>query len=352
MTNETYADFFDQVIDQKEAINQLQRSFKDPVHAYLFVGPKGSCRWEAAKAFAALILSQRDSSLDSNRTMKLALRGDHPDLIKIEPTGNQYRDEDVQRLINEASRSPIEGSKKIIVANRFHTANPTAVGRLLKTLEEPPESTIIILISENIPESQITIASRCQNVQFQPISLEAMRNWLTDQGLNTEKIELISSASRGDLSRANDLMNDTQVASRYELWRSVPEKLGSEGYKVAIAVEEIQNAIDEAQETITNRHTQETDELADHEKQMGTRGSGRKEIEAKQKREIRRFRTDELYFGLSIITNIYKEELMSAPNASSIQNIENIRKTMTALGRNPNEKLLLQSLFISLSELK
>tara|TARA_B100001094_G_C17721457_1_gene572185 strand:- start:7 stop:546 length:540 start_codon:yes stop_codon:yes gene_type:complete len=179
-----------------------------------------------------------------------------------------------------------------------------------------------------------------------------MRNWLTDQGLNTEKIELISSASRGDLSRANDLMNDTQVASRYELWRSVPEKLGSEGYKVAIAVEEIQNAIDEAQETITNRHTQETDELADYEKQMGTRGSGRKEMEAKQKREIRRFRTDELHFGLSIITNIYKEELMSAPNASSIQNIENIRKTIAALGRNPNEKLLLQSLFISLSELK
>ena len=284
--------------------------------------------------------------------MKLALRGDHPDLIKIEPTGNQYRDEDVQRLINEASRSPIEGSKKIIVANRFHTANPTAVGRLLKTLEEPPESTIIILISENIPESQITIASRCQNVQFQPISVEAMRQWLTDQGLNTEKIELISSASRGDLSRANDLMNDTQVAFRYELWRSVPEKLGSEGYKVAIAVEEIQNAIDEAQETITNRHTQETDELIDHEKQMGTRGSGRKEMEAKQKREIRRFRTDELYFGLSIMTNIYKEELMGTPNVSSIQSIENIRKTMAALGRNPNEKLLLQSLFISLSELK
>ena len=258
----------------------------------------------------------------------------------------------MQRLINEASRSPIEGSKKIIVANRFHTANPTAVGRLLKTLEEPPESTIIILISENIPESQITIASRCQNVQFQPISVEAMRQWLTDQGLNTEKIELISSASRGDLSRANDLMNDTQVAFRYELWRSVPEKLGSEGYKVAIAVEEIQNAIDEAQETITNRHTQETDELIDHEKQMGTRGSGRKEMEAKQKREIRRFRTDELYFGLSIMTNIYKEELMGTPNGSSIQSIENIRKTMAALGRNPNEKLLLQSLFISLSELK
>ncbi|MEG3586892.1 MAG: hypothetical protein VX353_06345 [Actinomycetota bacterium] len=352
MTKEIDIDFFDQVIDQKEAINQLQRSFQDPVHAYLFVGPKGSCRWEAAKAFAALILSRKESSSDANRSKKLALRGDHPDLVKIDPTGNQYRDEDVQRLINEASRSPIEGEKKIIVANRFHTANPTAVGRLLKTLEEPPESTIIILISENIPESQVTIASRCQNVQFQPISQDAMQKWLADQGLSTKKIELISVASRGDLSRANDLITDTQVASRYELWRAVPQKLGLEGYKVAIAVEEIQSAIDQAQETISDRHTRETDELSDHEKQMETRGSGRKEMETKHKREIRRFRTDELHFGLSIITNIYKEELIDSPNVSSVQSIENIRKTMAALGRNPNEKLLLQSLFISLSELK
>ena len=85
---------------------------------------------------------------------------------------------------------------------------------------------------------------------------------------------------------------------------------------------------------------------------MGIRGSGRKELEAKHKREIRRFRTDELQFGLSIIANLYKEELVEAPNSSNIRAIEKIRSTMVTLGRNPNEKLLLQSLFISLSEFK
>ncbi|MAT01970.1 MAG: hypothetical protein CL421_02775 [Acidimicrobiaceae bacterium] len=350
MTKDTH--IFDQVIDQKEAITQLRKSAQKPVHAYLFVGPKGSCRWEAAKAFSALILGDQDLSENSDRSQKLALQGDHPDLIKIDPSGNQYRDEDVQRLINEASRSPIEGSKKIIVANRFHTANPTAVGRLLKTLEEPPESIIIILISENIPDSQITIASRCQNVHFHPISPEAMKKWLSNKGLSPDKIELISIAAGGDLERANDLISDTQVASRYELWKEIPNSIGSEGYKIAVVVDEIQKVIDQAQEGITLRHQEESEALGELEKQMGIRGSGRKELEAKHKREIRRFRTDELQFGLSIIANLYKEELVEAPNSSNIRAIEKIRSTMVTLGRNPNEKLLLQSLFISLSEFK
>jgi len=351
MSTATLTEIFEKVIDQEEAINQLQSSSQNPVHAYLFVGPKGSCRWEAAKAFAALVLRDEKSPSDPDRSMKLALRGDHPDLVRVEPTGTQYRDEDVQRLINEASRSPIEGAKKIIVADRFHTANATAVGRLLKTLEEPPESTIIILISENIPDSQVTIASRCQKVQFHTISVEAMKAWLLSQGLTNEKTELISLASCGDLRRANDLITDAEVSSRYELWKSIPEKLGPEGYKIVVTVDEIQSAIDHAQEVISARHEEEMGELSEYEKQMGTRGSGRKDLEAKQKREIRRFRTDELQFGLSIISNIYRGELLSTPNTLSIQAIEKIQTATKNLGRNPNEKLLLQSLFISISEL-
>ena len=79
MTKDTH--IFDQVIDQKEAITQLRKSAQKPVHAYLFVGPKGSCRWEAAKAFSALILGDQDLSENSDRSQKLALQGDHPCLL-------------------------------------------------------------------------------------------------------------------------------------------------------------------------------------------------------------------------------------------------------------------------------
>ncbi len=343
-------DVFDAVIDQREVISQLIASSKNPVHGYLFVGPKGSCRWEAAKAFAAIILSSTETEEISQRSMKLALQGSHPDLVMIEPTGNQYRDEEVQRLINESSRSPIESERKIIVASRFHTANETAVGRLLKTLEEPPESTIIILISENIPENQITIASRCQKVQFQPITIEAMQIWLEGHGLDSEKGELIALASSGDLDRARDLMSDSGVLDRYRIWSTIPDRLAPTGHVIATVVEEIQSAIDKAQEATTQRHLQEMEELSEREEQFGIRGSGRNELEAKQKREIRRFRTDELYFGFSVLTNHFRDELVEAPKVGGIEVIKKIHSAKVALARNPNEKLLLQSLLISLSE--
>ena len=103
-------ELFEDVIDQKSAVTQLQITSKNPVHAYLFLGPRGSCKWDATKAFAAKILSNNQSGQDQSRTINLIKKEEHPDLIRISPTGNQYRDDDVQQIINEASRSPIEGN--------------------------------------------------------------------------------------------------------------------------------------------------------------------------------------------------------------------------------------------------
>jgi hypothetical protein len=61
---------------------------------------------------------------------RLALRGEHPDLTRIDPTGNQYREEEVAFLITEASRTPVEGSRKVIVADRFRAGTSTAPLRL------------------------------------------------------------------------------------------------------------------------------------------------------------------------------------------------------------------------------
>ena len=60
------------------------------------------------------------------------------------------------------------------------------MGRLLKTLEEPPPSTIIVLMGENIPEEQITIASRCMTLEFHPISASGICNWLVEQNFEAE----------------------------------------------------------------------------------------------------------------------------------------------------------------------
>ncbi len=349
MTADLATDPFAGVIGQVAAVAQLRASAAQPVHAYLFLGPHGSGRQAAARGFAALLLSEGLEPVVAERATRLALRGQHPDLVRIEPTGNQYREEEVREIIIEASRSPIEGARKVIVADRFHTANPTAIGRLLKTLEEPPPSTIIVLLSEEVPEEQITIASRCVTVAFGAVPHPAVVEWLIGRGVEPDAAETIAVASSGDLRRAADLTGDPAVAQRHAAWRAVPERLDGSGAAVAIAVDELRAMIDEAQGPIDERHGAELEALAAREEQLGTRGSGRRDLEAAQKREVRRLRADELRFGLGTLAAVYRDDLFAHPTRRALGAIGAIRRANEALERNPNEALLLQSLFLALS---
>jgi DNA polymerase-3 subunit delta' len=340
---------FADVVGQNEAVAQLRASASSPVHAYMLLGPRGSGRWAAARGFAALVLSSGLEGEAAGRARRLALRGEHPDLVRIEPSGSQYRDEEVRELITAASRTPVEGSRKVIVADRFHTANATAIGRLLKTLEEPPESTVVVLMSEDVPDEQVTIASRCVTVRFGAVPHQAVVQWLVEQGIDAAVADTVALASGGDLRRAADLMTDAGVADRYAVWRSVPDRLDGTGAAVAVLVEELTKMIDDAQEPVTERHRSEMEALAEREEQLGTRGSGRRDLEAAHRREIRRVRVDELHFGLATLAGIYRDRLVASPGASSVSALDAIREANEALSRNPNESLLLQALFLELS---
>lgn len=342
------ADPFDDVVGQPEAVAQLRASAARPVHAYMFVGPHGSGRSAAARAFAAAVLSQGLDEVGAERAIRLARRGEHPDLVTIDPAGNLYRDEDVGRLITEASRSPIEGDRKVIVADRFHTANETATGRLLKTLEEPPPSTIIVLLNEGVPDEQVTVASRCVTVSFGAVPHADVVTWLLARDVDPEAAEMVALAAGGDLVRARDLIDDPKVAERHGLWRSVPERLDGSGATVAVVVEELRGLIDDAQDPIDERHAAELEALAEREEQLGTRGSGRRDLEAAQKREVRRLRADELRFGLATLAGVYRDRLAAEPTPRSIAAVDLLREANEALVRNPNEALLLQSLFLRL----
>ncbi len=345
---ETRTDVWGEVVGQPAAVELLRAAADQPVHAYLFVGPHGSGRWAGARAFAAQVLSAGLEPEAAERAVRLALRGEHPDLVRIDPTGNQYRAEEVQAIITEASRTPVEGSRKIIVADRFHTANPTSIGRLLKTLEEPPPSTIIVLLSEEIPDEQTTIASRCLVVEFHPVPGAEVIAWLTAQGVSGELADTVAVASGGDLRRAADLAADSNVVRRYDAWCGVPGRLDGTGATVAALVDEIRELIDEAQEPIAARHRSELEDLAQREEQLGTRGSGRSDLEAAQKREVRRFRVDELRFGLATLARVYRDRLAESPDPADRAILDVLRDANEALIRNPNEALLLQATFLAL----
>ena len=348
---QTHQGPLDEVVGQPLAVAQLRNALAHPLHAYLFVGPRGSGKRQAAAAFAGELLAASDPD-GAERHQRLAVAEAHPDLFIIEPEGRALLVDEAAEIITEASRSPVEGSRKVLMIDRFHTAEARVAPKLLKTIEEPPASSIFILLAEEVPPEQITISSRCVQIDFGPVSEIAIRDLLVSEGVDAERSEAVAAASAGSVERARLLVHDERFVARRDAWLSVPSRLDGTGAVVAVMVEELAELIDEAQNPLVARHELERAELDQREEEFGTRGSGRKTLEARHKREVRAIRDDELKFGLATLAGIYRDQLAVHPRPKPlIDGLARISKANEALGRNPNETLLLQALLVGLPEL-
>jgi DNA polymerase-3 subunit delta' len=94
-------------------------------------------------------------------------------------------------------------------------------------------------------------------------------------------------------------------------------------------------------------HERETEDLAEQEEAYGTRGSGRRQQDERHRREVRRFRDDELRFGLATLARRYRD-LAVGGRSSAMDATSAITEVGGELVRNPNEALLLQALFLRL----
>lgn len=344
---------WDSVVGQAEAVRRLRSAVESPVHAYLFVGPSGAGKRHAALVFAAELLASADPS-KAERHRRLALAEGHADVHVLDPAGNNLRrEEEAEPLIVRASRSPVEGNRKVIVVNRFHTATPAAAAALLKTIEEPPATTIFVLLAEDVPPEHVTIESRCTRVDFPPVPTDAIVTaLLADGSADAERAGVIAAAANGSVQRARDLVADGRLATRRDAWWSIPDRLDGSGSAVAVVVEELRGLIDDANAGTTERHQVELERLDEREAQLGTRGSGRRDLEGRHRRELRQFRTDELRFGLATLAGRYREAVVAGDERAGVLGAAgHIRATHEALARNPNEALALQSLLLSLPAL-
>lgn len=341
-------DPFAEVVGQPQTVERLRAAAQQPVHAYLFLGPAGSGKLAAARAFAGEVLAGPVASETAARHRTLAAAGKHPDVVEFDPQGRTLRVGEAELLTVEASRSPIEGDHKVIICQRFHTAEPISAASLLKTIEEPPATAIFVLLAEEVLPEHITIASRCTTIDFGSVPDDALGEWLEARGTAPEMAIAVVAAARGNLDRARLLLDDPQVAARRELWWSAPTRLDGTGSSVTQMVDEIRAAIDEAQAPLDRRHHAEAEELGAQEEQLGVKVTARKDFEARQRRETRRLRDDELRFGLATLAARYRA-LTETPRASEVPAaLTSLRGATDALVRNPNEALLLQRLFLEL----
>ena len=346
------------VVGQESAVALLRRAAAQPVHAYLLVGPPGAGRTEAARAFAGALFAGNGSADGGNRHRGLAAAGRHPDLILVEPEGRSLLVADAERITVEGWRSPIEADHKVIVVDRFDTAEPTAAASLLKTIEEPPASAVFVLLAEEVPDEHVTIASRCVRVDLPPVPDAVVAEALVAEGVPADRATGLAEAAAGSVARARLLAADPAFLGRRDAWHSVPDRLDGSGAAVAVLVAELRDLIDAAQGPLEARHREEIEALTEREEAFGTRGSGRRELGERQKREVRRHRDDELRFGLATLSRAYLVRTglvadglpvgLSSGADVFLSATERITEATGDLVRNPNETLLLQALLLDL----
>jgi DNA polymerase III subunit delta' len=182
----------------------LGAALKDePAHAYLLHGPAGSGKREAARAFAAELLS-RNAKDPANAKTRVE-HGTHPDLTWVTPSGahEMLRSDVGEAVVSAAAHTPFEASHRVFVLERADTMNDEAANALLKTLEEPPSYVVLLLLTDKLTQVLPTIASRCQPVRFDPPSTEQLARMLN--GVPPQQADAAARLSLGDGEKARRL---------------------------------------------------------------------------------------------------------------------------------------------------
>jgi DNA polymerase III subunit delta' len=153
-----------------------------PSHAYLFHGPAGTGKRAVARAFAAALLMR--GARNPATVAERVARDSHADLTWVTPSGAaEMLVADIEEpVVAAASRTPFESARRVFVIEGAETMNDQAANRMLKTLEEPPPFTHLVLLADRREDVLPTIASRCQPVRFDPLPSALIARRLSGDG--------------------------------------------------------------------------------------------------------------------------------------------------------------------------
>ncbi len=215
------------VIGHQHIIEQLQRTVASDriAGAYLFVGPTGVGKETVARYFAQLIFCQQDAQPPTVCGTCLACRkvdsGNHPDLRFIRPEGSLLRIGQIRELQKQVIYEPLEASRKVYILTDVERMNAEAENCLLKTLEEPPAASVLILLTSNIQVLLPTTRSRCQILQFHPMPTQELVTVLTDRfSVTPEQATTLAIAAGGAIGKAI-----TQLEKGDALTEEIPDIL-------------------------------------------------------------------------------------------------------------------------------
>jgi DNA polymerase-3 subunit delta' len=234
---------FELLIHQEQPIRILTTLLQNGTlpHALLFTGTEGVGKQAAAVALAMACNCQREipefkaedrpghapvnSSGEFNlktmdacgvcKSCRKIAAGNHPDIIRIQPTGPFIKIDQIRALLQTLAMKPYEAKTRVAILSEAQAMNAAASNALLKILEEPPSRSMLVLTATQKSDLLPTIVSRCQHVGFNPIPEEKIAAWLKNKhGLEQQAADILAAMANGSFSRARMMLKNNWLQRR------------------------------------------------------------------------------------------------------------------------------------------
>lgn len=215
------------IIGHERVLTMLERESSSPSGAYMLVGAGGVGKATVARWFAARLLCPTGGvHAEECRSCRLVQTGNHPDLVSVEPEGRQSLGVEVARAtVQAASMTPVEADRKVFVIEDAGNMTEQAANALLKTLEEPTETTVFIIAIESEDLLPATVASRCHTVHFGRVSETELVSGLVAAGVDADRAQSLARMAGGRPGLALTLAKNPAAAEFRSKWLQVPTRV-------------------------------------------------------------------------------------------------------------------------------
>jgi len=362
--------------DAVEASRMIDNKTQSMTNTWLFTGPPGSGRSNAAIAFAAALVCKEGGCSKCNDCMSTII-GTHADVELIKTAGLSIKIDEVRELISRASWAPSVANYRVVVMEDADRLTESAANALLKVIEEPGLRTIWLLCAPTLTDVLPTIRSRCRHLSLRTPSTKAIAKLLIERdGVESSTADFVARASGGHIGRARRLATDSTAREN----RSNIMKLPFMIKDVSSAFKAAQFLVDAAKaDALVDAEKKDEDEISKLKEAWGASGSKLvaggakvvKELEKEQKSRSTRMVRDYLDRALLDLSTLYRDVLLVQSNSvdslinqdlvsqinqlaqatkpeQTIRKIEAILKTRRNLAQNAAPLLLIEALMCEL----
>ncbi|HEY2878702.1 DNA polymerase III subunit delta' [Nocardioides sp.] len=352
MTTATGATVWDTLVGQRGVVESLRAAAagKGMNHAFLFTGPPGSGRSNAAVAFAAALqCEEQPPGCGTCHSCHTVLAGSHADVTVVRTDRLSIGVDEVRELVRRSALAPVGRRWQVMIVEDADRLTEQAANALLKAIEEPTDRTVWILCAPTVEDLLPTIRSRCRLVTLATPSPEEVAGFLVrTDGVDPALASYCARASQGHIGRARALARDERARNRRKEVVSIPARLTSLGSCMNAA----QNLVETTQEE-ADLITGELDarERADLDTSYGVVERGRRPreyspaaaaLERAQKTRAKRRHLDVVDRGLMDLVSVYRDAIAIATGGGGTLVNEEIRHDIEQVVRTSSPELNLR----------